>query len=247
MQQRELAGAYAEAQSFARFASIAEDRVVVLPIGSFEQHGPHLPLGTDTIITEALVARLVAERPERALALPTLPYSASDEHTGLPGTLSLGNEVLAGILARLRAGVRSARMLVVTAHGGNAGLLSRLGVPSWVPRPAALRAFAERLAMPAEARGLWNPDAHAGRTETSVMLALRPDLVGSFEGVVGYSGPLAPVARVLGTQGVAAVTPSGVLGTPAGASAAEGASIIGALMEDLTHTFDAFDKSARDG
>lgn len=237
----------AELQSSARLAALVVDRVVILPIGSFEQHGPHLPVGTDAIITEALVARLGAERPDRCLILPMLPFSASDEHGDLPGTLSIGNELLGALIARLRGGLRQARVLVVTAHGGNASLLARTGLPAWVPRPAALRDFAERLAMPADARGLWHPDAHAGRTETSIMLALRPELVGPFEDVVGYAGPLTPVAGLLGTKGVAAVAPTGVLGVPAGASAPEGAAIIGALMEDLIRTFDAYDQEGRHG
>jgi len=237
----------AEVRSAAAFTSLAAGRVLLWPIGSFEQHGPHLPIGTDAIITDALVAKLAAARRDRCLVLPMLPFSASDEHAGLPGTLSIGNELLGSLLARVRESLGSVRLLVVTAHGGNTGLLARLGVPAWVPHPAALRDFAKRHAMPLDARGLWHPDAHAGRTETSIMLALRPELVGPFEDVVGYTGSLAPVARLLSTKGVHAVASNGVLGDPAGANAPEGFALIDALTEDLTHTFDIYERGGPHG
>src|SRR5471032_1559117 len=99
--------------------------VLAVPLGSLEQHGPHLPLDTDTKIAVELAERLAARLPGVAGA-PALPYGASGEHAGFPGTLVVRHEVLADIVVEL---VRSARtsfggVVVISAHGGNAEGLS---------------------------------------------------------------------------------------------------------------------------
>ena len=94
--------------------------VLAVPLGSLEQHGPHLPLDTDTRIAVALAAGLAERCPGVAVA-PALAYGASGEHAGFPGTLLVGHQVLADLLIEL---VRSARrafegVAFVNAHGGN--------------------------------------------------------------------------------------------------------------------------------
>src|SRR5271156_5548241 len=106
--------------TWTEIASGGERGLLVVPVGSFEQHGPHLPLDTDTQIACALVDA-VANLPF-VVAVPPLAYGASGEHAGFPGTLSIGSEVLADVLVEL---VRSARgscagVVLVCAHGGNA-------------------------------------------------------------------------------------------------------------------------------
>src|SRR5687767_8440986 len=93
--------------------AVAGDLLVV-PLGATEQHGPHLPLGTDTIIASALASDL------DAVVAPALPYGSSGEHAGFPGTLSIGRAALEHVLLELGRSAPFARVLFVSAHGGNA-------------------------------------------------------------------------------------------------------------------------------
>lgn len=196
------------------------DRALVLvPVGSTEQHGPHLPLNTDSVIAEA-VARLSVEqlatgRPDRSVLLaPTLTYGASGEHADFPGTISIGHEALHVLLVEL---VRSmspwaGRIVFVNGHGGN--------VPTLDTSIGRLRIEGHEVSW----TGCETPgaDAHAGRAETSVMLHLSPADVDLSEAVAGDTRPLAVVMPELIARGVRSVSPSGVLGDPAGATAEEG-------------------------
>lgn len=210
-------------------ASTARQLVLVVPVGSIEQHGLHLPLGTDTTIASALTDALAARRPEVVVA-PALPFGSSGEHAGFPGTLSIGQGVLSEAVIEL---VRSARqaftgVVVVSAHGGNAEPLARAA--------ERCRADGDRLLV-------WSArvpggDAHAGRTETSLMLAVEPGAVRLLDAVAGAREPLAALMPALRAGGVRSVSPSGVLGDPTGASAAEGRAILGSLADDLVGSFD---------
>lgn len=193
--------------------SVPPGALVLLPIGSTEQHGPHLPLDTDSVIAHAVAQRAATALPT-ALVAPTLPYGASGEHAGFPGTVSIGHEALRTVLVEA---VRSlslwaGRIVLVNGHGGNTATLdTALGL---------LRAEGHDVAW----TGCSVPggDAHAGRTETSVMLHLAPDQVRLEAAVAGDTRPLAVLLPELMAHGVRAVSPSGVLGDPTGATAAEG-------------------------
>ena len=182
--------------------------VLVVPLGATEQHGPHLPVSTDTDVAVALAQR-VAGRPDVVVA-PALPYGASGEHAGFAGTLSIGQQALELLLVEL---VRSAsasfrRVLLLSAHGGNAATVDRAvqrlrgeqhDVLAWSPR--------------------WRGDAHAGRTETSVQLALDASRVRRDLAVAGATGDLRELLPALRRDGVRAASANGVLGDPSGASA----------------------------
>lgn len=206
-------------------------QLLVVPVGSLEQHGPHLPLDTDTRIAVAVARRACAGRSGVALA-PPLPVGASGEHTAFPGTLSIGSEALASCLIELgrHASLHWPALLLVNGHGGNV---------------TAVEAAAGRLRYEGRVCLAWHAalpggDAHAGRSETSIMLALAPGTVRLDAAERGDLRPLERILPLLRERGVRAVSANGVLGDPAGASAAEGERLLGHLAERLTVAMDRF-------
>ena len=197
----------------AAWPDVPSDALVLLPIGSTEQHGPHLPLDTDSVIAQAVACRASTALPGTLVA-PTLPYGASGEHAGFPGTVSIGHEALRAVLVE---SVRSlslwaARTVLVNGHGGNTATLDTV--------VGQLRDEGHDVAW--TGCSLPGGDAHAGRTETSVMLDLAPERVQLEAAVSGDTRPLSALLPELMAHGVRAVSPSGVLGDPTGASAREG-------------------------
>jgi mycofactocin system creatininase family protein len=206
----------------------AAGAVLAVPIGATEQHGPHLPLTTDTDIAVALVRGLADARPD-VVAAPPLAYGSSGEHAGFDGTLSIGREAVELVMVELArsASETFGRVLFVCAHGGNEAPLRR----------AEQRLRGEGRAVRAWLPG-WSGDAHAGRLETSLMLAIAPERVALGRATAGERTPLAELMPRLVGAGVRAVSPNGVLGDPAGASAAEGRALLAAEIARLAAAID---------
>jgi creatinine amidohydrolase len=198
--------------------------VLAVPLGSLEQHGPHLPLDTDTRIAVSVASGAASRVPTLAVA-PPVAYGASGEHAGFPGTLLVGHDVLSSLLVEL---VRSARgsfvgVVLVSAHGGN---------------EASLAAVSARCAGEGDDVVVWRAaprggDAHAGRTETSLMLAIDPDAVRLGLAAPGCTEPIERLLPRLRAEGVRPVSSSGVLGDPTGASAEEGRVLLDGLVTEL--------------
>ncbi|WP_457029207.1 creatininase family protein [Kitasatospora sp. P5_F3] len=163
-------------------AELGAGSVLCLPIGSFEQHGPHLPLNTDTVIAEQFTARLIERYGERhdLWTLPAIPYGLSLEHAWSPGTVSLRVASFMSLLDAVVGGYVRATpartLLVVNGHGGNRGILEaalyelqdRYALAACVVHPSSLTAFRPAGEL---------PEIHAGLRETSLMLALAPEAV----------------------------------------------------------------------
>ena len=197
--------------------------VLLLPLGSTEQHGPHLPVTTDTDIAVAVATGAAGRNPHLVVA-PPMAYGSSGEHQGFAGTLSLGQEAMELVLLELvrSASTHFAHVVVVSAHGGNAGPLSRAmarlrdegrPVAAWSPP--------------------WHGDLHAGRTETSLMVAIAPDRVRLDRAEAGDLRPLALLLPLLREHGVRSVSANGVLGDPSGATADEGRRLLRDAVYDL--------------
>jgi len=151
---------------------------------------------------------------------PPLPYGSSGEHAGFPGTLSIGRAALELVLLEL-ARSWPGPMLFVSAHGGNA---------------EPLRDAVRKLRSEGHEVRAWSPtfggDAHAGRVETSLMLALAPEMVSAAR-PAGNVAPLGSLMPALRAGGVRAVAANGVLGDAAGASADEGHALLARAVADL--------------
>jgi mycofactocin precursor peptide peptidase len=203
---------------------IPDGPLVVVPLGSVEQHGHHLPLSTDTSVACAAAEAAMSAFPGALLA-PSLAYGASGEHEGFPGTISIGTDALTALLVEYgRSAARWAgRLLFVNGHGGNLDAL-RAAVP-------LLRSEGRDVAwFPC---GVGRGDAHAGRTETSLMLHVEPAAVRAGSAVAGVTTPIGRLLPQLRAEGVLGVSPTGVLGDPAGASAEEGAALMAELVDRL--------------
>jgi creatinine amidohydrolase len=208
-------------------ALAGDGAVLAVPFGSTEQHGPHLPLSTDTDVAVVLCEQLALRRD--VVVAPPVPYGSSGEHAGFAGTLSIGQDALELLVVEL---CRSAtqtfdRVLLVCGHGGNAVPLARAvdrlhgegrDVFAWTP--------------------CWEGDPHAGRPETALQLALHPERVLMARAERGDLRSLDETLPLLRSGGVRAVSPNGILGDPRGATAAEGSALLGSLTVDLVRAFD---------
>ena len=168
------------------FAQLDHERIIaVLPIGAIEQHGPHLPLAVDAAVADGFAKRLAEHLPDTSpvIFLPTQPVGKSDEHLAFPGTLTLSAETLARVWTEIgasvaRSGVR--KIVLLNSHGGQ---ISTMDI---VVRD--LRIQHQMLAFSVNWFGFGLPDdlyseneqligIHAGDLETSIMLAMHPELV----------------------------------------------------------------------
>ncbi len=200
-----------------------ETIVLLLPIGSCEQHGPHLPLDTDTQIAQYLCVH-AAQQDSRILIAPSLTISASGEHAGFPGTLSIGTEALTQVLIEIvRSADWSNGVVFVNGHGGNADAVygatrtltsEHRNVAAWWPR-------------------IEHGDAHAGASETSMMLVVNPEQVNMAKAEAGSTQPISEISAQLRSGGVRAVSSNGVLGDPTTATFEHGHNLLSQLTHDL--------------
>lgn len=161
---------------------------------------------------------------DRLLIAPSLSITASGEHAGFPGTLSIGTDALTQVLIEI---VRSADwcngVVFVNGHGGNADAVAAAArtltsehrnVAAWWPR-------------------IEHGDAHAGASETSIMLAINPELVNMAKAEAGSTTPISEISAQLRSGGVRAVSTNGVLGDPTTATSEHGHNLLSQLTHDL--------------
>jgi creatinine amidohydrolase/Fe(II)-dependent formamide hydrolase-like protein len=210
-----------------------------------EQHGPHLPLNTDTVLAEAFARRIVAHWSDTydLWRLPGLPVGLSREHAWAPGTLSLSVAGMTAVLRDLGREIARAlptrNLLVVNGHGGNRGILEALGRElrgDFGLNLCTLHLGA--LMSPVPDTGI--PEIHAGKDETSVMLALAPQLVRRELIAKGKASPDGEAIRALILDPGASfpwssddprLTAAGVIGDARQASAEHGEAIVARVVE----------------
>ncbi|WP_338058094.1 creatininase family protein [Streptomyces cavernae] len=221
-------------------------RVAVLPVGSLEQHGPYLPLTTDTVVACTIAGEIARVYPVQLL--PPVTISCSHEHAAWPGTVSISAATLHAVIRDIasslhRSGVDS--LVVVNGHGGNYVLGNVVqesfggdvrmalfpGLDDW--EIARERAAVETSLL---------TDMHAGEIETSILLHAHPELVRP-----GYetSDWVADDRRHLLTLGMSAYTDSGVIGRPSRASAEKGKELLAAFTESFGEYFSLLENLER--
>jgi len=203
--------------------------IVLLALGSWEQHGAHLPFDTDTVIIEAVVdAAIRTVDPENTSfsVAPTIGITASDEHDGFAGTLSIGTQALADALVSIARSASWARgICIVNGHGGNAD---------------ALKLVHSALDYENIRHSIWSlpyyegADMHAGHTETSLMLHLAPGTVRMDLAEVGAVGDSEMLIERMRAGGIKEVSSNGVVGDPTNANAAHGATMLSFYADHLT-------------
>ena len=157
--------------------SLSRRSVLCLPIGAYEQHGPHLPIYTDTILAEGFAYKVIARWGEHydIWLLPTIPYGLSREHSWSAGTVSLSirvfSDLVLAVCEELAAAVPARNLLIINGHGGNRGILEALVYE--IKRRVSLNVCVTHPTALSKARsGSPLPEVHGGMSETSVMLAL---------------------------------------------------------------------------
>ncbi|BDT87385.1 creatininase family protein [Nocardia cyriacigeorgica] len=208
----------------------AKPRIAVLPVGSFEQHGDHLPLATDTIIA-CLIARALADAYPLFL-LPPVTISCSHEHEQFPGTLSLSHTTLTAVITDIRASLARTgitALVLINAHGGNYVLNNIAQEANITGRHVLIYPGRDDWNQARQAAGMEtdsHDDMHGGELETSILLHAAPDLVrSSFRNADHHS----PDRQHLHLLGMGAYTSNGIIGRPSAATETKGKAALDAL------------------
>ena len=235
-------------------AELTGESILCLPIGSTEQHGPHLPLGTDTIIAErfaAAIAGHVASR-HQVWLLPTLPFGLSLEHTWALGTISLRVATLTAMIGQLaseyRRATKARRMVIVNGHGGNRAILEPLMHEISADHGLAVCTL-HTGSLPAIGPDSLVADIHAGIGETSLMLHLARETVNMAAIPPGSDNDeerAAAVSQVIRGRGVTwpwssgdpRIARDGIIGDPRGANAELGRAILDSALEAAVPVLD---------
>jgi len=223
------------------------DAMVILPVASLEQHGPHLPVEVDSMLGETVALRAadrIAAKGQRAVVLPVLWTGLSEHHMSFGGTVTLDFAAFAAVVegvcrSVLRHGFK--RIVLLNAHGGNENALRtitddltpKLGVP--IVQFTYWYAAAVAIAKILETQGAL---MHACEAETSMMLAVRPELVAMDRVGMAKANSTPDIGDVVGGgvyrwRTIAARSSSGVIGNPEAATAEKGERLFEAIATAL--------------
>lgn len=209
--------------------------VAMFPVGSFEQHGDHLPLATDTIVACVIANQLAATY--NALLLPPVTISCSHEHEGFDGTVSISSRTLIAIIddvqsSLARSGIRY--LVLVNGHGGNYVLSNITQEANVTERRVALFPGREDFRIARERADMettTSEDMHGGEWETSILLHSHPNLVRSTYSQNDHDAPQRPHLLI---AGIRAYATKGIIGRPSLASAAKGQVALDSLVNSFS-------------
>ena len=206
---------------------------VVFGVGSNEQHGPHLPTCTDSLLADALVSKVVSKL-GNALQAPTIVVGCSEHHMAFPGTINIRPETLKSLVqdyctSLAKHGFKS--IVIIPSHGGDFNPvkeateeLSHSIKGTKVISYTDLQALFKMLAEFSSKHGVSAPESggHAGESETSMVLALREDLVNMDRAEEGFVGNYEEKVPIIWKKGIKAVSENGIIGDPRKADAGKG-------------------------
>lgn len=240
--------------------AIADERVVLLPTGSIEGHGPHCPLDTDTVIADGVCKRVAELIPDQVLLLPPLSIGLANNHMDFPGTLTFTEPTYINMVCEIGLGLAHhgfKRILIINGHGGNQPALdvaARMvnnrfpgvlcGVMTYYSTPRAMAIDAEY----AKAQGLTGSQDHGGFGETSCYLAFNPGPVNMdkaqkaeipYSSAFGFGAEDAPVILM---PYWSTVTPLGMMGDPRKANAEDGNKYLNVVVEEIAQIVRDFKK-----
>jgi creatinine amidohydrolase len=218
-----------------------QNAILAIPLGATEQHGPHLPLSTDAILAQEILDRAaVAVSPAVPVVVaPCVPYGYSPHHVRHGETMSAGHTALLQLLIDICSSARQSgmrRLFLLNGHAGNTDILGQLArhLSTLCDTPVghgsywSIAAADIRHAIPVP---IARVPGHAGEFETSLMLALRPELVGATSELAGESDPAPAFVDGLTIEQVARrVGAGGYTDRPSRASRVTGEALISAII-----------------
>lgn len=236
--------AWAELDRSAITDALGQGAAVALPLGAVEQHGLHLPTGTDYLTAEHVVIRAALVAASPVLTLPPIPFGLSHFHMRWGATIGLGAETLTKVLADIAASVKACgtrRFFIVNGHGGNRGICTTASLQ--VSEPGfSVHAFSYWDLAAKTAQDLFVTDhgslGHAGQAETSIMAAIRPELCHPDRAAAHE-----PIKSAIGVTAVERLGESGVSGDPSAATAGLGTRFMDDVVRRLSDLFDGTTKS----
>lgn len=232
-------------------ARLSRDTVVVIPVASIEQHGPHLPVGTDSFIGQGVVDALDKACGGRLLVVPMLKWCVSEHHMHFPGTLTVTHETFKDAVMQIidslhRHGFR--RFVIANSHGGNravGGVIAEQAAFKWPDSVVIFESWFQLAAAKLKplVEGAYPSVGHACEFETSVMLLLHPNLVdmskaqddGPKDDQPPFRGDLLAGGSATWSRPFHVMTKRGVFGRPGLASAEKGKKIMDVTIAELVN------------
>ncbi|WP_371516785.1 creatininase family protein [Kitasatospora sp. NBC_01300] len=207
-------------------------KIAVLPVGSFEQHGDHLPLTTDTVVAGLIAQRIAADH--GLFLLPPITVSCSQEHAHMPGTVSISAATLYAVVNDIWKSLQASGvpgLLIVNGHGGNYVLSNVVQEANTSGPHIALFPVREDWHQARKAAGLVSSgaeDMHGGESEVSLLLHGAPELIRDGIERDDHSAPERPHLLTLGMAGY---TKNGIIGQPSLGTAAKGRALLDSLSQ----------------
>lgn len=231
--------AWAELDRGAVVEALGQGAAVALPLGAVEQHGLHLPTGTDYLTAEHVVVRAAQDARGAVVTLPPVPFGLSHFHMRWGATIGLGADTVSKVLADIATSVKACgakRFFIVNGHGGNRGICTTISLQMSEPG-FSVHAFSYWDVAAKSAQALFSTDhgslGHAGQAETSIIAALRPELCHP-ERVIGHE----PIKPPIGVTAIERLGESGVSGDPSAGTAELGGRFLDEVVRRLIDLFD---------